>query len=465
MRRPSSKIYTCKPRGTQNSHKNASKNKTKKPREFCCLFPPFVLLFSYFSKMLSSTVSKGVNTMDANSNVPLQRVHRHVAERIVTFLTVPQRACARRASKALWKAVSAASMEDLLRATVFEKRDLDAQLVVVAMSRTVVSFPSADALVAWSGGLGPLYEELPLRFPHAAAIGISAQLAAVHPFPFASGPSVTTMCIVTAVAPAPSPEHAIESIVLGVRNTASVLVRVLSHKNTACPIVCLEGATPEQFPHMAQSVPLSSLPPIRSIEGRAFYKSQFLHSIDLAHLPLLESIGDEAFSECAHLARVDLCELSSLRSIGKGAFWNCESLEHVQLRNLSLESIGGDAFCGCVHLCSVSLAGLPSLRSIGARAFCECESLQSIRLANLPLLDRIAEEAFSGCVSLLTLDILELPSLRSIGERAFCECKSLQSIRLANLPLIESFGIGAFSWCARLSSLDISALPIVAQLR
>ena len=124
--------------------------------------------------------------MDANSNVHPQRVHRDVAERVVALLTVPQRACARRASKALWKAVRAASMEDLLRATVLEQRDpsaADVQLVVVAMSRVVVSFPSAEALVAWSGGLGPLYEELQLRFPHTAAIGISARLGRCSPLP------------------------------------------------------------------------------------------------------------------------------------------------------------------------------------------------------------------------------------------------------------------------------------------
>ena len=107
----------------------------------------------------------------------LQRVHRDVTERVANFLTVSQRACARRASNALWEAVTAASMEDMLRATVLEQDDtttravdasaVDAQLVVVAMSRASGPFPSMDALLAWSGGLGPLYDELQLRFPHA----------------------------------------------------------------------------------------------------------------------------------------------------------------------------------------------------------------------------------------------------------------------------------------------------------
>ena len=105
-----------------------------------------------------------------------QRVHRDVTERVAAFLTVPQQACARRASKALWEAVTAASMEDMLRATLIEQEDrntrtVDAQLVVVAMSRAPGPFPSADAVLAWSGGLGSLYDELQLRFPHAAAIG------------------------------------------------------------------------------------------------------------------------------------------------------------------------------------------------------------------------------------------------------------------------------------------------------
>ena len=456
--------------------------------------------------------------MDANSNVLPQRVHRDVSERVVTFLIVRRRARARRASKALWKAVRAVSMEDLLRATVLEQRDSsapDAQLVVVAMSRFVVSFPSAEALVAWSGGPGLLYEELQLRFPHAAAIGISSQLAAVRPFPLASRSSVTTMCIVTAVAPAPSPEHAVESIVLGVRNTASVLVRVLSHKNAACPIVCLEGATPEQFPGTIQSVPLSSLPPIRSIApamfrkcsslqslclanlpllddigtrafsscphlGRvdfyglpclhtigpyAFFNCTALQSVSLANLPLLDDIGDFAFSECAHLSNIDLFGLPSLRSTGEGTFSKCKSLQSVSLANLTaLERIGDRAFSSCLSLRSVGLSGLPSLRCIGKGSFRECESLPSISFIGLPLLESIEEDAFRDCVRLSSLDISNLPSLRCIGKYAFFECYSLPSIRITNLPLLESIDDGAFSRCGGLSSVDLSALPSLRRI-
>ena len=455
--------------------------------------------------------------MDASSNMLPRRVHRDVTERVVAFLGVPQRACARGASKALWKAVRSASMEDLLRATVLEQRDrsaADAKLVVVAMSRVVVPFP-ADALVAWSGGLGLLYEELQLRFPHAAAIGISSQLAAAHTFPFASGSSVTTMCIVTAVAPAPSPEHAVESIVLGVRNTARILVRVLSHKNTVCPIVCLEGATPEQFPHMAQSVPLSSLPPIRSIAPAmfrkcsslqslclanlpllddigtrafnscvrlsrvdfnglpslrrigpyAFYNCTALQSVSLANLPLLDDIGDFAFSECVHLSIVDLFVLPSLHNIGEGTFCKCKSLQSVSLANLTaLERIGDRAFSSCSRLSSVGLSGLPSLRCIGKGSFCECESLPSISFIGLPLLESIEEDAFKDCVRLTSLDISDLASLRCVGKYAFFKCKSLQSIRVANLPLLESIDDGAFSDCGGLSNVVLSALPSLRRI-
>ena len=128
-------------------------------------------------------------------------------------------------------------MEDMLHATVVEHEDahaVEAQFVVVAMSRAPGPFPSVDALLAWSGGLGPLYGELQLRFPHAAAIGISARLAAIRPFPFASGCATMTACVVTAVASAPS-ALMIESVVLGVRNAANVLVRTLSHNGAPCP--------------------------------------------------------------------------------------------------------------------------------------------------------------------------------------------------------------------------------------
>ena len=68
-------------------------------------------------------------------NARPQRVHRHVVDRVVAYLTVPQQACARRASKALWEAVRADSMEGMLRATVLEHQyTANAQLVFVAMS-------------------------------------------------------------------------------------------------------------------------------------------------------------------------------------------------------------------------------------------------------------------------------------------------------------------------------------------
>ena len=181
--------------------------------------------------------TRAVNMMEGRY-APPQCVHKHVLERIATVLAVPQQACVRRASKRLWEAVRAASLEDLLRAAVLEHHNssaVDAQLVVVAVSRALGPFPSEDALVAWVGGPTVLYDEVQLRFPHAAAIGISARLAAIRPIPFASGWTVATMCVVTAVASASAPAtHAVESFVMGVRNP-SVLVSALSHCSAMCP--------------------------------------------------------------------------------------------------------------------------------------------------------------------------------------------------------------------------------------
>ena len=398
---------------------------------------------------------------EASRNASPQRVHRHVVDRVVAFLTVPQQACARRASKALWEAVRAESMEDMLRATVLEQEGpstVDAQLVVVAMRRAAGPFPSDDALLEWSGGVTLLYEELQHRFPLAAAIGVSARLFAIRPFPFASGSAVTTMCILFALSSTP-PTHAVESVVLEVRKT-SVLVRALSRDGAACPMLCLQGATPEQFPHMLDGVPLSSLPPIRFIEPSALRLRTSLRSVCLANLPLLESIGDYAFSECVCVSSVDLTQLPSLRSIGQRAFCACSSLQSVSLANLPLlESIGKAAFAGCAQLTSVDLCQLPSLRSIGQDAFYLCSSLQSVNVACLPVLESIGERAFAGCGYFPTVDLSQLPSLRSIGPRAFLGCLSLQSVNLANLPLLESIGKAAFAGCAQLTSVDLSQLP------
>ena len=408
----------------------------------------------------------------ADRNAPRPRVHRHVLERVAAFLTVPQQACARRASKALWEAVTAASMEDMLRATVLEHRDTsagDAQLVVVAMSRALGPFPSADALVAWCGGLPLLYEEVQLRFPHAAAIGVSARLTAIRPFPFSSGSAVTTVCVVTAVASAPS-TLVVESVALGVHNATNVLVRALSHKVAPCPILCLEGATREQFPNMLHDVLLSSLPSMRSIGASAFCKCMSLRSVCLSGLPLLESIGEEAFAECVDLLCVELYNLPSLRTIGACAFLKCRSLQSIGFVNLPrLESIGESAFADCINLSRVDLSSLPSLRCIGAYAFLQCKSLQSVSFANLPLLDSVGEDAVARCVRLSSVELSSLPSLRTIGAYAFRGCESLHSVSLAfhevrvssvcQLCGPAAAGERAFLYCRRLSSVDLSCLP------
>ena len=434
--------------------------------------------------------------------LPSARVHRDVTERVVAFLSVSQRACARRGSKALWKAVTAESMEDMLRATVLEHRDtrvVDGQLVVVAMSSMPGSFSSADALVAWSGGLGPLYDELQLRFPHATVIGISARLAAIRPFPFTSG-TVMTVCVVSAVASTPS-ALVIESVVLGIRDAMKVVVCNLSRDcpvygtPCSCPILCLEGAIREQFANEMHDVSLPSLPPLRTIGKLALWGCESLQSITLTNLPTLKSIDDYAFDRCARLSTVDLSSLPSLRSIGKGAFSNCESLQSIRLADLPrLKSIGDHAFAECAHLSTVNLSELP-LCKIWKDAFQKCKSLQSISLANLPLLESIDDsgtvwsmhryflEVFQECeylqsASLANLPLLKsigicafhwcrlssivlssLPSLRTIWERAFSNCESLQSIRLADLPRLKSIGDHAFDGCAHLSTVDLSSLP------
>ena len=388
---------------------------------------------------------------EANRNAPPQRVHRHVVDRVVAYLTVPQQACARRASKALWEAVRAESMENLLRATVLEHRDtsnVGAQLVFVAMSGGVAPFPSGDAMVEWCGGLTLLYEELQQRFPRAAAIGVSARLAAIRPFPFASGSTVTAMCILSA--------HALDSVVLEVRNP-SILVRALSHDGAACPILCLEGVTPEEFPQMLDGVPLSSLPPIRCIAPSAMCEKDSLRSVCLANLPLLENIGDYAFCRCGYVLSVDLFALPSLRSIGKRAFKCCFFVRSLTLANLPLlEDIGELAFAECLHLTRVDLSGLASLRTLREDAFRCSWLLQSFSLVDLQLLERIDNKFLAECEHLTSVELSQLPSLRSIGQEAFYGCKSLQSVTLANLPVLESIQEGAFCECVRLTRMDFT---------
>ena len=386
------------------------------------------------------------------------RVHRDVRERVAAFLTVPQRACARRASKPLWKAVTAASMEDMLCAAVIELKDTRgdrATLVVVAMSRVSAPFSCGDALLAWSGGLGPLYDELKLRFPHAAAIAVSARLAAIRPFPFASGCATMTVCVVT---PAASPSSLVmESVVLGVHNTTNVLVRTLSHNGAPCPILYLGEATQEQTSNMVRDVP--SFDESAFNEFREQCPSLQLQSLCIANVPVLESIINYAFAGSMHLLSVDLSGHPSLRAIGKRAFWNCASLQSISLANLPLfEGIGDDAFARCGRLSTVDLSSLLSLRCIGEYAFAQCTSFRSVSLENLSHLESIGDYAFAECERLSSVALSNLFSLSCIGAHAFSKCMSLQSVSFDSLPLLESIGDHAFAECVHLSSVELSKL-------
>ena len=405
---------------------------------------------------------------NANREASPQRAHRHVMERVAAFLDVPQQASARGASKALCEAMRAVAMEALLRGAVLEHcpADADTQLVLLLVSRlSALPFPSDDALVAWSGGLAQLYEELQLRFPFVAAVGISERLATIRPFPFASGSTMLSTCIVTAIASTPL-AHTIESVVLGQLRNTNVLVPVLCHDGAPCPILCLEGTTSAQL----LRVPLSGLLSTRSIPPSMFQACRSLRLLSLTNLPMLESIGDSAFTDCVQLSSVDLSNLPSLRSIGNCAFNNCESVQFISLVNLPmLECVGEWAFSvsndGRVNLSTMCVScGFPSLRSIGKCAFSNSESSQFVSLTYLPRLENIGDLACLGCVQLSSTDLSNFPSLHSIGSWAFNKSQSLQSISHATVPMLESVGDNAFSECAHLSSVDLSNLPFLRSI-
>lgn len=292
------------------------------------------------------------------NGTPSQCVHWHLMERVVDFLSVRHQSCARRVRKVLWEAVRAASMENLLCAMVHQDT-VGEDLVVVALTCEVYPFPSIDALVEWSGGMALLYEELLSRFPHAAAMGISARLAAIRPFPFASGSVVRTMGTSSAAA--------LDSVVMGMRD-AGVLFRVCY--SAAHSTLCLHGATAGMYV-------TSFLPSLTNIKPSAF-RCRPLQLLCLADFPLLESIGEYAFA-CSCLFRVELTDLSSLRTICPYAFFKCKSLHFVRLTNLPLlETIGEFVFSQC------SLTGSAIASLFSPLAWRTCRGSRTLARAFFP---------------------------------------------------------------------------------
>ena len=234
-------------------------------------------------------------------------------------------------------------MEDLLRATVLEQRDpsaADVQLVVAAMSRAVGSFPTADALVAWSGGLALLHAELPQRFPRAAAIAISARYVELTRLSLLRIADARALC----------EPKSLQSIRLA---NSPLLESIAAHAFSDCVNL--------------KCVDLADLPCLRVIGGGALSKCKSLQSIRLVNLPLLENIPARAFSGCKNLTNVDLSDLASLRIIGEAALDNCKSLQSIHLMSLPLfENIGARAFSDCVNLSTIDIADLACLHCASA---------------------------------------------------------------------------------------------------
>ena len=381
------------------------------------------------------------------------RVCKHVFERLVAFLTRHEQAHARRASKVVCQAVSTVCMENLLRATVLQHSDgNDGSLVIVATTvttaedtiRVLQGLPSFDVALAWSGGLMVLYEELRLRFP-LATIGISTRLMfGLCPSPSAA--SLTMPCMLLNNVDSLSPLYALECVVIEDAAASNLTVPALS---APFPMLCLDGAKPEQVSRDVENLPLSTFSSSAccSANELGFFQCRSLASLSFANLPWLQRVRDCAFFGNAMLTTVELTCLPSLRMIGFNAFNECTSLTSVSLIDLPcLESIGFRAFAGCEQLLTVVLRDLSSLRAIGASAFYGCKSLQSVHVANV-LLESIGEYAFFYCSRLSNIDLLCVKSLRSIGDCAFFGCASLSTCNLASLPCTQYIGDRAFHNC------------------
>ena len=310
-------------------------------------------------------------------NANSQNMHWGVLERFVTYLTIPQQAFARRVCKTLFDAVSALSLETLVQATVIEHCETgssDLQFVVVT-DCTVAPFPPGDVLVAWSGGLSLLCEDLQLRFRCASAFGISTRLTP-FPFRFPRDYTATTVCMVT---PTPSTPLNVESVVVVCpkRSTAvrpTPYATLVSALHTPCPMLCLSDGSKKQLSYAQETVALTSLRQTHAIEASSLDRFK---SLELSCFPYLERIKKEAFFRNEYLSHVDLSRLPSLSLIEPSAFSGCESLQSVTLADLpQLQSIGDYAFSKCKQLVVVRTSGLAELSVIGAYAFDSCSSLR-----------------------------------------------------------------------------------------
>ena len=174
---------------------------------------------------------------------------------------------------------------------------------------------------------------------------------------------------------------------------------------------------------------------VTSIDGRAFYKCEFLKSITLSDN--LFYIEGSAFSGCVNLETVSIGRSSMLSYILYGAFEDCASLKSIRLPE-GLTMIYDRVFNNCTSLEEIDLPS--SLTHLGENVFSGCTSLKSVDLSCQ--ITTIESRTFYGCTSLESVLIPD--NITKIGKEAFGYCSSLTFVFIPDsVTTIEQYAFGA----------------------
>ena len=109
-----------------------------------------------------------------------------------------------------------------------------------------------------------------------------------------------------------------------------------------------------------------------------------LQSVDLTSMPFLRTIEQGAFENCVNLTKADLSGLRSLTSLGNNCFHGCEQLTCLDLNGcVGLQNVGSDCCRHCSSLTAIDLTSCSPLKSVGGSAFTDCASLTAVNLRGL----------------------------------------------------------------------------------
>ena len=243
-----------------------------------------------------------------------------------------------------------------------------------------------------------------------------------------------------------------------------------------------------------ESIDLSPLCKINTIENNFLRNCKKLKSINLEPLTVITSIGYNFLANCEELSSIDLSPLSSVTKIGSTFMYECKSIKSIDLKPLKQLTLIDEYFLGdCIGLTNIDLSpfnlvtnveagflsgcsnlenvtftglnddgsislGFSNVKTIGAKFLARGDNLKSIDLSTLTNLNEIGNQFLSRCIKIKQIDLTPLKQLKKIDTHFAHYCSDLESVDLSGLNNLNSIGNDFLVNCTKLKEVKLDGL-------